>query len=91
MVTVAVVCGKVEDMIDFIAANKSWTMSWSNVIDYIDYAEFHRLARACSIHGDTLHFRYSMNWVKDVFGVNILDFAGSERTEIRRELIARAN
>ena len=88
MVTVSLVCGKVEEMVDFIAASKPWTMSWSNVIDYIDYSEFHRLARACSIHGDTLHFGYSMNWTTDVFGVSIMDYIDSK---VRKMIIEKAN
>ena len=75
-------------MLDFIAASKPWTMSWSNVIDYIDYSEFHRLARVCSIHGDTIHFGYSMNWVMDVFGVSIVDCPDNK---LRKDIIEKAN
>jgi hypothetical protein len=51
----------VEDVISSIAVARPWTMSWSSVLNYLNNAHFHQLARACSIHGDTLHFGYSMN------------------------------
>ena len=57
-----------------IADLKPWTMSWSNVLDYIPPREFHALARACSIHGDTIHFAYSMNWTAEVKGTQLLDY-----------------
>mmetsp|Transcript_9971 Transcript_9971/g.23771 ORF Transcript_9971/g.23771 Transcript_9971/m.23771 type:complete len:437 (+) Transcript_9971:932-2242(+) len=91
MVTLKLVCDDVKNMTDHIAASKPWTMSWSNVLDYIDYAAFHQLARACSIHGDTLHFGYSMNWPKDVFGVNIIDFSKRELVEFRKKVLEGAN
>ncbi|KAL3935281.1 MAG: hypothetical protein SGBAC_009170 [Bacillariaceae sp.] len=90
-VTLKLVCDDVQNMTDIIAASKPWTMSWSNVLDYMEYADFHRLARACSINGNTLHFGYSMNWTVDVFGVNILDFAQKEHAEFREKVITEAN
>lgn len=91
VVTLKLVCACIEDVTDLIAAAKPWTMSWSNVIDYFDYDEFHHVARACSVHGDTLHFGYSMNWICDVWGVNILDFANEEYVEFRKEILDYAN
>jgi len=85
-------CSPFESVIDEIAARKPWTMSWSNVLDYIDYGDFHRMARACSVHGDTIHYGYSMNWCADVLGVNIIDFTRSkEQAAIRKQLIDGAN
>ncbi|CAJ1962286.1 unnamed protein product [Cylindrotheca closterium] len=90
-VTLKLVCDDVQNMIESIAASKPWTMSWSNVLDYIDYADFHRLARACSIHGDTLHFGYSMNWPTNVFGVNIIDFPRRDLADFRKKVLENAN
>lgn len=90
-VVIDLVCAKFEDVVEDIAAAKPWTMSWSNVIDYVDHANFHRLAKLCSVHGDTVHFGYSMNWPVDVFGVNIIDYAGKELTKNRAQMIEAAN
>lgn len=50
-----------------------YTISWSNVPDYIAPAEFHKMARAVSANEDTVHFMHSMNWVKDVMGAFHID------------------
>ena len=50
-----------------------YTISWSNVPDYIATAEFHKMARAVSADEDTVHFMHSMNWVKDVKGAFHVD------------------
>lgn len=71
-------CADIKDSIDFVASQKPWTMSWSNVLDYFDHKVFHDLARECSIHGDTIHFGYSMNWTANVLGTNIIDYPSSQ-------------
>ncbi|CAJ1385095.1 unnamed protein product [Effrenium voratum] len=53
-----------------------WTMSWSNVLDYLPPKEFHKLARSCSAQGDTIHYGYSMNWIAEVYGSCIMDYDG---------------
>lgn len=90
-VVIDLVCAKFEDVVEDIAASKPWTMSWSNVIDYVNHADFHRMAKLCSVHGDTVHFGYSMNWCLDVFGVNIIDYQGKEQTKLRTQIIETAN
>lgn len=90
-VTVELFCAGVQDMIKEIALRKPWTMSWSNLCDYCDYTEFHRMARSCSPHGDTIHFGYSMNWVLIVYGVNIIDFSGRQFAELRASLLESGN
>lgn len=67
-------CKAVEDSVHEIAELKPYTMSWSNVLDYIDRDEFHCIARACSKYGDTLHSGYSMNWVCRVYGASFVDY-----------------
>lgn len=64
-------------IVPWIAQQHPWTMSWSNVLDYIPPGKFHQLARMCSIQGDTVHYGYSMNWVVEVFGTCIMDFDGN--------------
>ncbi|KAL3942544.1 MAG: hypothetical protein SGBAC_003290 [Bacillariaceae sp.] len=91
MITLKLVCDDVQNMTDEIAATKPWTISWSNVLDYIDYPTFHKLARACSIHGDTLHFGYSMKWPTDVYGVSIIDFEQKEFVAFRKAILEGAN
>jgi len=90
-VTVELKCAAIQDVIHEVAEVRPWTMSWSNILDYLDYREFHRIARACSIHGDTIHYAYSMNWSTEVMGVSIVDYPGKERAEIRAELLDSAN
>ena len=65
-VTVEARVGDIRELVPYVASLQPWTMSWSNVLDYVSTAEFHRIARACSIHGDTIHFAYSMNWSQKV-------------------------
>lgn len=91
VVVVEVRRARFEDSIAFIADQKPWTMSWSNLCDYISYEEFHRIARACSRHGDTVHFGYSMNWSLKVFGTNLIDFQGAEQAETRENLLEATN
>lgn len=81
----------VEDVISSIAVARPWTMSWSSVLNYLNNAHFHQLARACSIHGDTLHFGYSMNWSTDTFRSNIIDLQRKELTDVRKRIIDAAN
>lgn len=90
-VVVELKCSPVQDVVEFISSRKPWTMSWSNICDYVDYSDFHQMARRCSAHGDTIHFGYSMNWVQIVFGVFIFDFAGPDCVEIRSHIIDAAN
>ena len=59
-----------------ISALKPFTMSWSNVSDYVSMRDFHAMARACSGPGgaDTIHYGYSMNWPLVVKGASVLDW-----------------
>ena len=91
LITVDLICSSVENAIDVVKSKKPWTMSWSNVLDYLDPKSFHRLARDCSIHGETIHFGYSMNWVTNVYGTNIIDFQGKGHVGFRAKVIDSAN
>ena len=85
VVTVELHCKSVERFIPQIAALHPWTISWSNVLDYFDDTKFHQIARACSIHGDTIHFGCSMNWPGRTFGTCLLDMhSASSRADIIR-------
>lgn len=57
-----------------IRALSPWSMSWSNVCDYITPTDFHYIARHCSGPSDTMHFGYSMNWTMETMGTSILDY-----------------
>mmetsp|Transcript_10527 Transcript_10527/g.25694 ORF Transcript_10527/g.25694 Transcript_10527/m.25694 type:complete len:1042 (-) Transcript_10527:150-3275(-) len=67
----------VQECVSEIQDLRPWTMSWSNVLDYIDPDDFHKIARSCSCHGDTIHFGYSMNWSTETFGANVIDYFDS--------------
>ena len=47
-----------------IRALSPWTVSWSNVPDYVEPAAFHAMARALSAPADTVHYMHTMNWVR---------------------------
>lgn len=81
-ITVETMIGSVSDLVPQIVALSPWTMTWSNVSDYYKMSEFHSIARACSIKGDTMHFGYSMNWTTDVAGSHIMDYAAEKRKEL---------
>lgn len=78
----AVVSQDAPDVLADIAAVRPWTISWSNVLDYVP--DFHALARAVSVE-DTIHFGYSMNWRSRVKGTCLLDYGP---VEVRRSLLA---
>lgn len=63
-----------KQLISKIANLQPYTMSWSNVIDYLKPTVFHEIARRCSPHGDCIHMAYSMNWSQEILGANIMDF-----------------
>jgi hypothetical protein len=88
---VELVCSRFESAIDYIASLRPWTMSWSNVLDYLQHEHFHGLARRCSKHGDTLHFGYSMNWSTNVWGTCLIDYSGEEFVNLRRKILAGTN
>lgn len=61
-----------------------YSMSWSNVCDYINPKDFHKLARRCSTGNETIHYGYSMNWPLDVKGTFIGDYClGPENIELK--------
>ncbi|KAF4146964.1 hypothetical protein GN958_ATG03851 [Phytophthora infestans] len=65
-----------------IAALRPYTISWSNVLDYFLPEDFHDLARRCSMHGDCMHYGYSMNWTTQVFGASIIDYDPDESKQL---------
>lgn len=76
--SVKLICAKVHDVLEDVVESRPWTMSWSNVLDYMKHSDFHWMARACSAHYETVHFAYSMNWTDSVFGTNIIDYLDEE-------------
>jgi len=62
-------------ILDLISSRyQPYTMSWSNVQDYMPPPVFHASARRCSVHGDVIHSGYSMNWVAWVYGTSVTDY-----------------
>lgn len=90
-VVLELICSPFEDIVEEIACMCPWTMSWSNLVDYVDYESFHKMARYCSKHGDTIHFAYSMNWTSIIWGTCLIDYMGEEMMDTRREMIDRMN
>jgi hypothetical protein len=86
-VSVELRCATVQDSINGIASMKPLTMSWSNVLDYINHRDFHNMARECTRHSETMHFGYSMNWYADIFGTCLIDCFGSHNTESRSKIL----
>ncbi|MEW5312491.1 MAG: hypothetical protein WDW38_004122 [Sanguina aurantia] len=64
-----------------------WTMSWSNVPDYLKPADFHEMARACSAPEDTIHYLHSMNWVRDVKGSCFMDCKAGRPKEAWQQML----
>ena len=79
----------IEDVVEDIAAMRPYTMSWSNICDYVDPRDFHKLARACS-STDTMHFGYSMSWSTEVYGANILDYGFQGDPDLIKRLLGTA-
>ena len=91
-VEVELVCSTLEASIDLIASKRPQTMSWSNMLDYMEYEDFHDAARRCSRHGNpTLHFGYSMNWQCDVWATSVIDYLGPGYVHDRAEIIDQTN
>jgi tetratricopeptide (TPR) repeat protein len=90
-VVVELHCAAVEDSVGAIAAFRPWTMSWSNVLDYIPAEKFHDIARACSVHHDIIHFGYSMNWMTQVYGASFLDLLGMFTEKRKKKMILDCN
>jgi hypothetical protein len=65
-----------------IAALQPKTISWSNIMDYMDKVEFHSVAKACS--STATHFGYSMNWPRLIYGASLIDYP-KEAIRIIRE------
>lgn len=76
--TVELICAKIQDVLEDVVDARPWTMSWSNVLDYMKHRDFHQMARACSVN-ETVHFAYSMNWTNSVFGTYIIDYFDPEQ------------
>ncbi|KAJ3399966.1 hypothetical protein HDV05_001428, partial [Chytridiales sp. JEL 0842] len=65
-----------------IHALNPYSMSWSNVCDYFKPAEFFKVARTASEGCETIHYLYSMNWVQDVKGTQIIDYGPPYRKQM---------
>ncbi|CAJ1377831.1 unnamed protein product [Effrenium voratum] len=62
-------------------------ISWSNILDYTDLASFHAIATRCSAKDScTTHYAYSMEWVKDVYGITLADWCRG-RQALRASLL----
>lgn len=71
-------------LIQEIAAMHPYTISWSNVVDYIHPTDFHRVAKRVS-GPDTVHVLHSCNWCTRVHGTDIFDINPAVRLSIYAE------
>mmetsp|Transcript_10401 Transcript_10401/g.24413 ORF Transcript_10401/g.24413 Transcript_10401/m.24413 type:complete len:183 (+) Transcript_10401:256-804(+) len=94
-IRVKFVHSQVEDAAEEIASMRPWSISWSNVLDYMGPKTFHKLARKLSVHGDVIHFGYSMNWPSAVKGAHLVDYmlckGNTELAETRAKFIQTSN
>ena len=67
-----IIAGNNHAIIEEIRAKKASTISWSNVIDYIEPTEFHKLSKRMSCE-NTAHYLHSCNWSSRVYGTDIMD------------------
>ena len=72
---------RIEDATSEVRARGPASISWSNVLDYFEPAEFHAVARACTAHGDAIHSGYSTNWPTIVMGTCLLDYHDAKMRE----------
>ena len=70
-----------EKLMQRISALSPLTMTWSNVLDFMGFAEFHHMA-------STWHYGYSMDWVKDVYGICLADWSRDGRQARRASILA---
>mmetsp|Transcript_31203 Transcript_31203/g.75319 ORF Transcript_31203/g.75319 Transcript_31203/m.75319 type:complete len:211 (-) Transcript_31203:196-828(-) len=94
-IRVKIVHSRVEDAVEEIASMRPWSISWSNVLDYMGPKTFHKLARKLSVHGNVIHFGYSMNWHSTVKGAHLVDYmlyeGNAELAKTRANIIQAAN
>jgi hypothetical protein len=70
------------ELLKKISALNPYTISWNNVVDYMDPWKFHQLARKCSAPEDTVHFAYSMNWSVFTKGASVLDYPSGDKLKL---------
>ncbi|KAA8491107.1 hypothetical protein FVE85_4524 [Porphyridium purpureum] len=63
------------ELVGRIAALRPFSMSWSNVVDYVSMAQFHEMAPT---FGAKRHFGYFMNWIAKVYGTCAADYCQDE-------------
>lgn len=89
-ITIELIHGKVvptnKKLIKKLSSMHPYSVSWSNCIDYIPKPQFHKMAKQIG-NLDCVHFAYSMNWVMEVFGSMIIDYAGPQLVDVRKQLL----
>ena len=88
--TIELVCARIEDVAEEVRSRSPATMSWSNLCDDMEYADFHRVARRCAVE-ETMHSSYTMRWTQRTRGVSLFDFTLPERADFRADMISRAS
>ena len=49
-VTIDLICSPIQEVVEEIAASHPWTMSWSNVVDYVGYDEYSHPGREGGVY-----------------------------------------
>eukprot|EP00798_Chlamydomonas_sp_ICE-L_P016659 gene16659-22911_t len=67
------------------------SVSWSNILDYVPPADFHRMARLCSCPkaAPAKHYVTTMNWIQSVYGMCPSELPVPERKAIYAAGVSR--
>jgi tetratricopeptide (TPR) repeat protein len=65
-----------------IRSLRPYSVTWSNVLDFMLPKEFVALARMVSAENDTVHVAHTMNWPLRVRGTDLMDMAVQDRKDI---------
>ena len=60
------------ELLEEIRRAQPYSISWSNVCDYMSPTDFHAIARAVS-NSETVHYVHSCNWTTVVYGTDVYD------------------
>lgn len=66
------------ELIEEVKEHSPYTISWSNIIDYVEPIEFHTIARQMS-GPNTVHTAHSCNWSQLVYGTDAYDINNKVR------------
>jgi hypothetical protein len=69
-------------VIEEIANLQPFSISWSNIMDYMSRDDFHALARRRN--ASVIHSGYSMNWSNITYGASLIDYPDMSISVIKK-------